>query len=63
MGSFLWNVGREEVSPGRATARPEGEESPVGGVQRRHERPDAVDLGDVAGDEGEYVGRDGRRGT
>lgn len=63
MGSFFWNVGREEVPPGRAAARPEGEKSPVSGVQRRHERPDAVDLGDVAGDEGENVGRDGRCGT
>jgi hypothetical protein len=63
MGSFYWNVGQEEVSPCCAAARPEGEKSPVGGVQCRHERPDAVDLGDVPGDDGENVGYDGCCGT
>jgi hypothetical protein len=60
MGScFFRNEGRE-VSPACVAVRPEGEKSPVGGVQCWHERPDAVNLGDVAGDEGGNVGSEGR---
>jgi hypothetical protein len=59
MGSSIWNEGRE-VSPACAAVRPEGEKSPVGGVQCWHERPDAVNLGVVAGDEGGSVGGEGR---
>ena len=56
MASLVWNKGHE-VSPSCAAVRPEGEESPVGGVDCRHERPDTVDLGDVARDDGKNIGR------
>jgi hypothetical protein len=39
--------------------RPEREESPVGGVDCWQEDPETVDLGDVASDDGEKVGRQG----
>jgi hypothetical protein len=43
--------------------RPQGEKSPIGSVYSRHECPYAVDLGDVAGNEGEHVGHEGCCGT
>ena len=43
--------------------RPQGEKSPVGGVDRWHERPDTVNLGDVAGDDGDNISRESRRST
>ena len=60
MCSLFWNVGQEVSPVVWAAVAPKGEKGPVGGVERRHESPDAVDLGDVAGDEGEDVGGDGR---
>jgi hypothetical protein len=62
MTSFLWNIGRE-VSPDCAVVRPQGEKSPVGGVDGWHERPDTVNLGDVACDDGENISREGSCST
>ena len=43
--------------------RPQGKKSPVGGVDCWHERPDTVNLGDVAGDDREDISRKGSYST
>ena len=53
-----------KVSPTIAIlGRPEGEEGPINGVNCGHDRPESVNVGDIARDNGDDISRQGSCST